>query len=115
MTGAGYWIGEWWTMHRCRRRRTAHSKRVGVPRDAARRALEELSGPCHQDYRTVLSAVSCDMCYPLESLARLYQQFAWTIAISVVLSAFKRPSHSAGEGRAMTLAKEGKPGAVRGL
>src|SRR5712672_1738004 len=57
------------------------------PKDAARRAMEELSGPVI-GIALVLSAVFVPtVCIP-GITGRLYQQFALTIAISVILSAF---------------------------
>jgi hydrophobic/amphiphilic exporter-1 (mainly G- bacteria), HAE1 family len=57
------------------------------PRDAARRAMEELSGPVI-GIALVLSAVFVPTVFIPGITGRLYQQFALTIAISVVLSAF---------------------------
>jgi len=58
-----------------------------VPKDAARRAMEELSGPVI-GIALVLSAVFVPTVFIPGITGRLYQQFALTIAISVVLSAF---------------------------
>ena len=58
-----------------------------VPKDAARRAMEELSGPVI-GIALVLSAVFVPTAFIPGITGRLYQQFALTIAISVVLSAF---------------------------
>jgi hydrophobic/amphiphilic exporter-1 (mainly G- bacteria), HAE1 family len=57
------------------------------PNDAARRAMEELSGPVI-GIALVLSAVFVPTVFIPGITGRLYQQFALTIAISVVLSAF---------------------------
>src|SRR6267378_2646684 len=57
------------------------------PKDAARRAMEELSGPVI-GIALVLSAVFVPTVFIPGITGRLYQQFAVTIAISVVLSAF---------------------------
>src|SRR6202022_1898123 len=57
------------------------------PKDAARRAMEELSGPVI-GIALVLSAVFVPTGFFPGLTGRLYQQFALTIAISVVLSAF---------------------------
>src|SRR5467141_1610732 len=57
------------------------------PKDAARRAMEELSGPVI-GIALVLSAVFVPTIFIPGITGRLYQQFALTIAISVVLSAF---------------------------
>src|SRR6195256_2842553 len=58
-----------------------------APKDAARRAMEELSGPVI-GIALVLSAVFVPTIFIPGITGRLYQQFALTIAISVVLSAF---------------------------
>ncbi len=57
------------------------------PKDAARKAMEELSGPVI-GIALVLSAVFVPTVFIPGITGRLYQQFALTIAISVVLSAF---------------------------
>ena len=57
------------------------------PKDAARKAMEELSGPVI-GIALVLSAVFVPTIFIPGITGRLYQQFAMTIAISVVLSAF---------------------------
>src|SRR6267154_2611218 len=57
------------------------------PKDAARRAMEELSGPVVA-IALVLSSVFVPTAFIPGITGRLYQQFAVTIAISVVLSAF---------------------------
>src|ERR1700726_191647 len=57
------------------------------PKDAARKAMEELSGPVI-GIAFVLSAVFVPTVFIPGITGRLYQQFALTIAISVVLSAF---------------------------
>ena len=58
-----------------------------APKDAARRAMEELSSPVI-GIALVLSAVFVPTSLIPGITGRLYQQFALTIAISVVLSAF---------------------------
>jgi HAE1 family hydrophobic/amphiphilic exporter-1 len=58
-----------------------------APKDAARRAMEELSGPV-VGIALVLSAVFVPTAFIPGITGRLYQQFALTIAISVILSAF---------------------------
>src|SRR6202790_3778030 len=61
---------------------------VGLaPKDAARKAMQELSGPVI-GIALVLSAVFVPTAFIPGITGRLYQQFAVTIAISVVLSAF---------------------------
>jgi HAE1 family hydrophobic/amphiphilic exporter-1 len=58
-----------------------------APRDAARKAMAELSGPVVA-IALVLSSVFVPTAFIPGITGRLYQQFAVTIAISVVLSAF---------------------------
>ena len=58
-----------------------------APKDAARKAMEELSGPVI-GIALVLSSVFVPTAFIPGITGRLYQQFALTIAISVVLSAF---------------------------
>src|SRR5258707_14796273 len=57
------------------------------PKDAARKAMAELSGPV-VGIALVLSAVFVPTAFIPGITGRLYQQFAVTIAISVLLSAF---------------------------
>jgi hydrophobic/amphiphilic exporter-1 (mainly G- bacteria), HAE1 family len=57
------------------------------PKEAAQKAMEELSGPVI-GIALVLSAVFVPTAFIPGITGRLYQQFAVTIAISVVLSAF---------------------------
>src|SRR4029078_9824278 len=57
------------------------------PKDAALKAMEELSGPV-VGIALVLSAVFVPTAFIPGITGRLYQQFAVTIAISVLLSAF---------------------------
>ncbi|MCU1260490.1 MAG: efflux system, inner rane transporter CmeB [Bryobacterales bacterium] len=58
-----------------------------APRDAARKAMDELSGPV-VGIALVLSSVFVPTAFIPGITGRLYQQFAVTIAISVILSAF---------------------------
>src|SRR6202521_4055610 len=58
-----------------------------APKDAARKAMAELSGPVI-GIALVLSAVFVPTAFIPGITGRLYQQFAVTIAISVLLSAF---------------------------
>src|SRR4030088_2483745 len=58
-----------------------------APKDAALRAMEEISGPVI-GIALVLSAVFVPTAFIPGITGRLYQQFAVTIAISVILSAF---------------------------
>jgi HAE1 family hydrophobic/amphiphilic exporter-1 len=63
------------------------------PKDAALKAMEEISGPV-VGIALVLSAVFAPTAFIPGITGRLYQQFAVTIAISVVLSAFNALSLS---------------------
>ena len=58
-----------------------------APKDAARKAMEELSGPV-VGIALVLASVFVPTVFIPGISGRLYQQFAMTIAISVMLSAF---------------------------
>src|SRR6201994_4663096 len=58
-----------------------------TPKDAARKAMEELSGPVI-GIALVLSSVFVPTAFIPGITGRLYQQFAVTIAVSVLLSAF---------------------------
>jgi hydrophobic/amphiphilic exporter-1 (mainly G- bacteria), HAE1 family len=58
-----------------------------APKDAARKAMEELSGPV-VGIALVLTSVFVPTAFIPGITGRLYQQFALTIAISVLLSAF---------------------------
>ncbi len=58
-----------------------------TPKDAALKAMEEISGPV-VGIALVLSAVFVPTAFIPGITGRLYQQFAVTIAISVILSAF---------------------------
>ena len=58
-----------------------------APKDAARKAMEELSGPV-VGIALVLASVFVPTVFIPGITGRLYQQFAMTIAISVMLSAF---------------------------
>src|SRR6202140_879774 len=64
-----------------------------APKDAALRAMEEISGPV-VGIALVLSAVFVPTAFIPGITGRLYQQFAVTIAISVLLSAFNALSLS---------------------
>jgi len=64
-----------------------HIEEGSAPKDAARAAMEELSGPVI-GIALVLSAVFVPTVFIPGITGRLYQQFALTIAISVILSAF---------------------------
>src|SRR5881398_2491149 len=58
-----------------------------APKDAAFKAMEEMSGPV-VGIALVLSAVFVPTAFIPGITGRLYQQFAVTIAVSVVISAF---------------------------
>src|SRR6202050_1839670 len=64
-----------------------HIEEDMTPKDAALKAMEELSGPV-VGIALVLSAVFVPTAFIPGITGRLYQQFAVTIAISVLLSAF---------------------------
>src|SRR6266478_5329530 len=64
-----------------------HIEEGMTPKDAALKAMEELSGPV-VGIALVLSAVFVPTAFIPGITGRLYQQFALTIAISVLLSAF---------------------------
>ncbi len=64
-----------------------------APKDAALKAMEEISGPVI-GIALVLSAVFVPTAFIPGITGRLYQQFAVTIAISVILSAFNALSLS---------------------
>src|SRR5579859_6565325 len=64
-----------------------HIEEGMTPKNAALKAMEELSGPV-VGIALVLSAVFVPTAFIPGITGRLYQQFAVTIAISVVLSAF---------------------------
>ena len=64
-----------------------------APKDAARKAMDELSGPVI-GIALVLSSVFVPTIFVPGITGRLYQQFAMTIAISVLISAFNALSLS---------------------
>lgn len=64
-----------------------HIERGLAPKDAAFRAMEEVSGPV-VGIAVVLSAVFIPTAFIPGITGRLYQQFAVTIAVSVAISAF---------------------------
>ena len=78
------------------------------PKDAARKAMQELSGPVI-GIALVLSSVFVPTAFIPGITGRLYQQFAVTIAISVILSAFNALSLSpALAGMLLRRKKEGR-------
>jgi HAE1 family hydrophobic/amphiphilic exporter-1 len=64
-----------------------HIEEGMAPKDAALKAMEEISGPV-VGIALVLSAVFVPTAFIPGITGRLYQQFAFTIAISVLISAF---------------------------
>jgi HAE1 family hydrophobic/amphiphilic exporter-1 len=70
-----------------------HIEEGSTPKDAARKAMDELSGPVI-GIALVLSSVFVPTAFIPGITGRLYQQFAVTIAISVILSAFNALSLS---------------------
>src|SRR6202142_1312764 len=64
-----------------------HIEQGLAPKDAARKAMQELSGPV-VGIALVLASVFVPTAFIPGITGRLYQQFALTIAISVMLSAF---------------------------
>jgi HAE1 family hydrophobic/amphiphilic exporter-1 len=70
-----------------------HIEEGMAPRDAALRAMEEVSGPVIA-IALILSAVFIPTVFISGITGRLYQQFAITIAISVIFSAFNALSLS---------------------
>ncbi len=64
-----------------------HIEKGMTPRDAAFKAMEEVSGPV-VGMSLVLSAVFIPTVFLAGITGRLYQQFAVTIAVSVLISAF---------------------------
>jgi HAE1 family hydrophobic/amphiphilic exporter-1 len=70
-----------------------HIEEGMAPKDAALKAMEEISGPVI-GIALVLSAVFIPTAFIPGITGRLYQQFAVTIAISVILSAFNALSLS---------------------
>jgi len=70
-----------------------HIEEGMAPRDAAIRAMEEVSGPVVA-IAVILAAVFIPTAFIPGITGRLYQQFALTIAISVIISAFNALSLS---------------------
>jgi HAE1 family hydrophobic/amphiphilic exporter-1 len=70
-----------------------HIEEGQSPKDAAQRAMQEISGPVVA-IAMVLSSVFIPTAFIPGITGRLYQQFAVTIAISVILSAFNALSLS---------------------
>ena len=83
------WRSAWWwtTPSSSWKRVERHIEEGMSPKDAAFKAMEEISGPV-VGIALVLSAVFVPTAFIPGITGRLYQQFAVTIAISVILSAF---------------------------
>ena len=80
-----------------------------APKDAALKAMEEISGPV-VGIALVLSAVFIPTAFIPGITGRLYQQFAVTIAISVLLSAFNALSLSPALAALLLRPKKAQPG-----
>src|SRR5437867_12399530 len=83
-----------------------------APKAAAFRAMEEISGPVI-GIALVLSAVFVPTAFIPGITGRLYQQFAATIAISVVLSAFNALTLSPALAALLLKPRSGVPGLLR--
>src|SRR4029077_6270593 len=81
-------------------------------KDAALKAMEEISGPV-VGIALVLSAVFIPTAFIPGITGRLYQQFAITIAISVLLSAFNALSLSPALAALLLRARENRGGLLR--
>jgi HAE1 family hydrophobic/amphiphilic exporter-1 len=84
------------------------------PKDAARKAMNELSGPV-VGIALVLSSVFVPTAFIPGITGRLYQQFAVTIAISVVLSAFNALTLSPALAGLLLRRKQESHGPLRGF
>ena len=85
------------------------SKKDMTPKAAALKAMEEISGPV-VGIALVLSAVFVPTAFIPGITGRLYQQFAMTIAISVLLSAFNALTLSPALAALLLRPKEGERG-----
>src|SRR5438045_7042252 len=83
----------WWTAIVVVEAVEHHIEEGMTPKEASLKAMEEISGPV-VGIALVLSAVFVPMAFIPGITGRLYQQFAITIAISVLLSAFNALSLS---------------------
>jgi hydrophobic/amphiphilic exporter-1 (mainly G- bacteria), HAE1 family len=83
-----------------------------APKDAARKAMDELSGPVI-GIALVLSSVFVPTAFIPGITGRLYQQFAVTIAISVILSAFNALTLSPALAGLLLRPKKESPGLLR--
>jgi hydrophobic/amphiphilic exporter-1 (mainly G- bacteria), HAE1 family len=89
-----------------------HIEEGMTPKDAALKAMEELSGPV-VGIALVLSAVFVPTAFIPGITGRLYQQFAVTIAISVLLSAFNALTLSPALSALLLRKKEPSSGLLR--
>jgi hydrophobic/amphiphilic exporter-1 (mainly G- bacteria), HAE1 family len=85
-----------------------------TPKEAALKAMEEISGPV-VGIALVLSAVFVPTAFIPGITGRLYQQFAVTIAISVILSAFNALTLSPALSALLLRPKEGRGGLLKGF
>ncbi|HVM91463.1 MAG TPA: multidrug efflux RND transporter permease subunit [Terriglobales bacterium] len=91
-----------------------HIEEGMAPKDAALKAMEELSGPV-VGIALVLSAVFVPTAFIPGITGRLYQQFAITIAISVLLSAFNALTLSPALAALLLRPKETSKGGLQGF
>jgi len=89
-----------------------HIEEGMTPKDAALKAMDELSGPV-VGIALVLSAVFVPTAFIPGITGRLYQQFAVTIAISVLLSAFNALTLSPALAALLLRKKEASRGLLR--
>src|SRR3984957_14859249 len=89
-----------------------HIEEGMTPKDAALKAMDELSGPV-VGIALVLSAVFVPTAFIPGITGRLYQQFAVTIAISVLLSAFNALTLSPALAALLLRKKEASQGLLR--
>ena len=110
------WRSAWWWTTRSWwwRPWSATSKRAWRPKQAALKAMEEISGPVI-GIALVLSAVFVPTAFIPGITGRLYQQFAVTIAISVILSAFNALTLSPALAALLLKPKTGKPRAAAAI
>jgi HAE1 family hydrophobic/amphiphilic exporter-1 len=91
-----------------------HIEEGMAPKDAALKAMEEISGPVI-GIALVLSSVFVPTAFVPGITGRLYQQFAVTIAISVILSAFNALSLSPALAAMLLRPKSANRGPLRKL
>jgi hydrophobic/amphiphilic exporter-1 (mainly G- bacteria), HAE1 family len=89
-----------------------HIEEGMAPKDAALKAMQEISGPV-VGIALVLSAVFIPTAFIPGITGRLYQQFAVTIAISVIISAFNALSLSPALAALLLRPKKSNAGALR--